>query len=110
MRVEPHPEGAADAATGRVSAGWRCWDGRYNGTGLADLLAVESTGRLVVIEVKLAENAESRRAVVAQVLSYAGYLQGLDPEQLESQILGRHLEAGGSVLAAMQAAGHRDPG
>jgi hypothetical protein len=78
------------------------------GTGSADLLAVESTGRLVVIEVKLAENAESRRAVVAQVLSYAGYLQGLDPEQLESQILGRHLEAGGSVLAAVQAAGHQD--
>jgi hypothetical protein len=78
------------------------------GTGSADLLAVESTGRLVVIEVKLAENAESRRAVVAQVLSYAGYLQGLDPEQLESRILGRHLEAGGSVLAAAQAAGHQD--
>ena len=78
------------------------------GTGSADLLAVESTGRLVVIEVKLAENAESRRAVVAQVLSYAGYLQGLDPEQLESRILGRHLEAGGSVLAAVQAAGHED--
>src|SRR5215813_8622648 len=78
------------------------------GTGSADLLAVESTGRLVIIEVKLAENAESRRAVVAQVLSYAGYLQGLDPEQLESRILGRHLEAGGTVLAAVQAAGHAD--
>ncbi len=68
------------------------------GTGSADLLAVESTGRLVIIEVKLARNAESRRAVVAQVLSYAGYLQGLDPDQLESQILGR------SVLGAVQAA------
>jgi hypothetical protein len=67
------------------------------GTGYADLLAVESTGRLVIIEVKLAGNAEARRAVVAQVLSYAGYLQGLDPEQLESQILGK------SVLAAVQA-------
>jgi hypothetical protein len=78
------------------------------GTGSADLLGVESTGRVVIIEVKLAENAESRRAVVAQVLSYAGYLQGLDPEQLESRILGRHLEAGGSVLAAVQAAGHED--
>jgi hypothetical protein len=78
------------------------------GTGYADLLAVESSGRLVIIEVKLAGNAESRRAVVAQVLSYAGYLQGLDPEQLESQILDRHLEAGGSVLAALQAAGHQD--
>lgn len=76
------------------------------GTGSTDLLAVESTGRVVIIEVKLAENAESRRAVVAQVLSYAGYLQGLDPEQLESRILGRHLEAVGSVLAAVQAAGH----
>ena len=67
------------------------------GTGFADLLAVESTGRLVIIEVKLAGNAESRRAVVAQVLSYAGYLQGLDPEQLESQVLGT------SVLAAVNA-------
>ena len=34
---------------------------------------------------------------MAQVLSYAGYLQGLDPEQLESEILGK------SELAAVQA-------
>jgi hypothetical protein len=67
------------------------------GTGYADLLAVESAGRLVIIEVKLAGNAESRRAVVAQVLSYAGYLQGPDPEQLETQILGK------SVLGTVQA-------
>jgi hypothetical protein len=52
------------------------------GNGCADLMAVESTGRLVVIEVKLSANAESRRAIVAQVLSYAGYLQGLDLPQL----------------------------
>jgi hypothetical protein len=69
----------------------------------ADLLAVESTGRLVIIEVKLANNAESRRAVVAQVLSYAGYLQGLDAEQPESQVLRAHLAPGGTVLAAAQA-------
>ena len=73
------------------------------GGGYADLIAVESTGRLVIIEVKLAGNAESRRAVVAQVLSYAGYLQGLDPEQLETQILAPYLTAGGSVLAAVEA-------
>jgi hypothetical protein len=73
------------------------------GSGYADLLAVESTGRLVIVEVKLAGNAESRRAVVAQVLSYAGYLQGLDPDQLESQVLGPLLAAGGSVLAAVEA-------
>ena len=73
------------------------------GTGYADLLAVESSGRLVIIEVKLAGNAESRRAVVAQVLSYAGYLQGLDPGQLESQVLAAQLGPAGTVLAAVEA-------
>ena len=55
---------------------------------------MESSGRLVIIEVKLAGNAESRRAVVAQVLSYAGYLQGLSPGQLESQVLATAFGAG----------------
>lgn len=74
------------------------------GNGYADLIAVESSGRLVVIEVKLATNAEARRAVVAQVLSYAAYLQGLDPAQLETQVLAGHLTNGGydSVLAAVK--------
>jgi hypothetical protein len=57
----------------------------------------------VIIEVKLAVNAESRRAVVAQVLSYAGYLQGLNPDQLEPQVLARHLPPGGTVLTAVEA-------
>ena len=39
------------------------------GNGYADLLAVEPSGRLVVVEIKLARNAEARRAVVAQVLT-----------------------------------------
>jgi hypothetical protein len=73
------------------------------GAGFADLLAVESSGRLAIIEVKLAGNTESRRAVVAQVLSYAGYLQGLDPAQLESRVLAPHLSPGGTVLAAVEA-------
>jgi hypothetical protein len=73
------------------------------GGGCADLIAVESTGRLVIIEVKLAGNAGSRRAVVAQVLSCAGYLQGRGPDQRENQILGPHLAAPGSVLAAADA-------
>ena len=38
------------------------------GSGYADLLGVESSGRPVIIEVKLASNAEARRAVVAQLL------------------------------------------
>jgi hypothetical protein len=54
------------------------------GPGSADLVAVEKTGRPVVIEVKLRKNPEARRAVVAQVLSYASYLRGLTVEGFES--------------------------
>lgn len=61
------------------------------GNGYADLIAVEPTGRLAIIEVKLARNAEARRAIVAQVLTYAAYLNGLDPGVLERDVLGRHL-------------------
>lgn len=74
------------------------------GSGRVDVLAVESTGRLTVIEVKLAGNAEARRAVVAQVLSYAAYLQGLDLEYLESTVLRTRLHALGvdSVVDAVR--------
>lgn len=65
------------------------------GSGTADLIAVEASGRLVVIEVKLARNPEVRRAVVAQVLTYAAYLRGMDVDTLEQQVLERHLRARG---------------
>src|SRR5258706_5848965 len=65
------------------------------GNGYADLIAIEPNGRIVVIEVKLARNAEARRAVVAQVLTYAAYLRGLTPSGLEQDILSRHLHARG---------------
>ncbi len=52
------------------------------GSGSADLIAVQPNGRLVVIEVKLANNAEARRAVVAQVLTYAAYLHGVERADL----------------------------
>ncbi len=48
------------------------------GTGWADLIAVEAdSGVPVVIEIKLASNAD-RRAVLTQVLGYAAYLRRLD--------------------------------
>ena len=65
------------------------------GNGYADLIAVEPTGRLAIIEVKLARNAEARRAIVAQVLTYAAYLNGLDPGVLERDVLGRTCGTGG---------------
>ena len=51
-----------------------------------DVLGVESTGTLVLIEIKLNKNQEARRAVVAQVLSYAASLKGAPLEQLESRL------------------------
>jgi hypothetical protein len=58
----------------------------------------------VVVEVKqLASNAEARRAVVAQVLTYAAYLHGLERAELERAVLGGHLRRRGyeSLLAAV---------
>jgi hypothetical protein len=61
------------------------------GAGYADLIAVEPSGRVAVIEVKLAYSAEARRAVVSQVLAYAAYLHGLEPLEFEQRVLGTHL-------------------
>jgi hypothetical protein len=85
------------------------------GGGYADLIAVEPTGRIAVIEVKLARNAEARRAIVAQVLTYAAYLSGLDADSLERDVLGRHLRQRGfqdlaGIVAANDQVGSFDPG
>jgi hypothetical protein len=73
------------------------------GTGYADLIAVEEEGRLVIIEIKLARNAEARRAVVAQVLAYASELQRLTLEALETEVLADQLRRRGfsSLFAVM---------
>jgi hypothetical protein len=54
------------------------------GSGYADLVAIESSGRIAIIEIKLAANAESRRAVVAQVLAYAAFLDRASIEEAEA--------------------------
>ncbi|HZP56710.1 MAG TPA: hypothetical protein VFC53_04045 [Dehalococcoidia bacterium] len=78
----------------------------YIGGGKADLIAVETSGRLVVIEVKLARNPEARRAVVAQILTYAAFLRGLSVQDLESQVLAEHLsKRGHATLADLVQAG-----
>jgi hypothetical protein len=70
------------------------------GTGRTDILAVETTGRAVVMEVKLAQNAEARRAVVAQVLAYAAYLHGMAIADLEQNTLALHLSQAGHASIA----------
>ena len=75
------------------------------GTGYADILAVESSGRPTIIEVKLASNPEARRVTVSQVLAYAAFLHGLDVAGLQQGPLRRHLEKADyeSILEAVQA-------
>ncbi len=51
--------------------------------GVADLIAVSEDGYITVVEVKLNKNAEARRTVVGQVLSYAAYLRGLTIQEFE---------------------------
>jgi hypothetical protein len=60
------------------------------GPGFADLIAVDADGRLAVVEIKLRKNAEARRAVVAQILTYAAYLKSFSIDDLEA-VLRPHL-------------------
>ena len=79
------------------------------GGGYVDLLAVEASGRVAVIEVKLARNSEARRAVVAQVLTYAAFLHGMDVTTLEQEVLGRQLrDRGYDCLAGAIAANDQE--
>ena len=76
----------------------------WMGSGYADILAVEASGRPVIVEVKLARNAEARRAVVAQVLAYAAFLQGSNVETLDDSLSKQLRTAGyGSILEAVEA-------
>lgn len=75
------------------------------GSGYADILAVEFSGRPVIIEVKLAKNPQSRREIVAQAIAYAAFLRGTRVDRLEREILGRQLaqKSHDSILAAVKA-------
>jgi hypothetical protein len=68
------------------------------GTGLCDLLAVESSGRFAVIEIKLKQNQEARRAVVGQVLAYAAQLRGWTLDQLDATVAPYILKRGNASI------------
>jgi len=79
------------------------------GTGYADVLAVERSGRFVLIEVKLASNAEARRAVVAQLLAYASFLRGSSLAALEQGALRVQLaKRAATDIASLAAAEFQD--
>ncbi len=74
------------------------------GSGYVDVLAIEVSGRPVVIEVKLRNNTESRRAVVSQVLTYAAALHGATAEEFERRIVARQLGGRGLLDAVRESA------
>lgn len=76
----------------------------------ADLLGIEPNGRFVLIEIKLKKNAEARRAVIAQVLTYAASLAELDREYLEQSLLANYLRATGVTTLAMAMASEDESG
>ena len=83
------------------------------GSKRVDLLGVEQSGRPVIIEVKLGRNDEARRAVVAQVLLYAAYLQSLDVAALR-EVLAPSLDEAGyasieDAVVAQDQTGGQDP-
>ncbi len=75
------------------------------GNGYADILAVESSGRPAIIEVKLGRNPEARKAIVSQIIAYAAFLQGFSIEDLERGPLHRFLADAGheSIFDAVKA-------
>ena len=75
------------------------------GNGYADILAVETSGRPAIIEVKLERNPEARKAIVSQIIAYAAFLQGHSIEDLERGPLHRFLADAGheSIFDAVKA-------
>ena len=75
------------------------------GNGYADILAVETSGRPAIIEVKLERNPEARKAIVSQIIAYAAFLQGFGIKELEQGPLCRSLDDSGhaSIYDAVKA-------
>lgn len=65
----------------------------FEGTGIADLLLIDSDGLPMVVEVKLGRNSESRRQVVGQVFDYVSSLTLLTVDELDQKVAGTLKEA-----------------
>jgi hypothetical protein len=63
---------------------WYLWQKEFEiqETGSIDVLLVSASGRIGIVETKMAYNAEKRRAVLAQVLEYSLGLKALDADDL----------------------------
>jgi hypothetical protein len=83
LRRHPELVPAADIGFGRVvTVGFET--SLVSGT--ADLILMDETGKLCIVEVKKQGNTDTRR-VVAQVMDYAAALWGKSLEQFEREVL-----------------------
>lgn len=57
-------------------------DAEGNSVGSIDVLLISSSGRVGIVETKLAYNPGKRRSVLAQILDYAVHLPELEPNEL----------------------------
>lgn len=74
---------------------------RVPGAGHADVVSVDESGSITIVEAKLASNPQVRREVVGQIFAYASGLKGLSFEQF-AQYAGQRL--GAPLLSAIQEA------
>lgn len=68
------------------------------GSGITDLLGVDSDGNIYVVECKLASNPEIRRKVLGQVMEYAAFLWNMPYEDFDQFFVRRENE---TLLALM---------
>ncbi|MDI6773111.1 MAG: hypothetical protein QME77_11095 [bacterium] len=62
---------------------WYCWGREVSvEVGSIDVLLISESGRVAIVETKLAYNPERRRAVLAQLMEYAVHLRGMEPAEL----------------------------
>ncbi len=73
--------------------------------GSLDVLLVDVEGNLVLVEAKLNRNPEIRRAVVGQLLGYAGGLWGMSYDDLDAVVTARE---GASLFELARAVAGRD--
>lgn len=72
-----------------------------------DVIGVDESGEITIVECKLRANSEIRRAVVGQVLSYASGLWGLSYEEFGARFSAR-TSHGGSLADQMRACASPD--
>jgi hypothetical protein len=80
---EPELVIAPCSQAGLTDERWWFWSREFGvEVGAIDVLLISETGRVGVVETKLAYNPEGRRSVLAQLLDYAVHLGEIDPEDL----------------------------